>query len=68
VEVLWRGLPEAENDRQRMALYENGWHLLLRDLDADVVRADVAAWLTDRDAPLPSGAERSFDLAQESAP
>jgi acylglycerol lipase len=68
VEALWRGLPEAENDRQRMALYENGWHLLLRDLDADVVRADVAAWITDRGAPLPSGTERPFDLAQESAP
>ena len=68
VEALWRNLPEAEGDRQRMALYENGWHLLLRDLDAEVVRADVAAWIADLAAPLPSGAERPFDLAQGSAP
>jgi alpha-beta hydrolase superfamily lysophospholipase len=68
VEALWHSLPEAETDRQRMALYENGWHLLLRDLDAEAVRADVAAWITDLGAPLPSGAERPFDLARGSAP
>jgi len=68
VEALWRSLPETRTGRQRMALYENGWHLLLRDLDADVVRADIAAWIADLAAPLPSGAERQMEFASGNAP
>ncbi len=41
----------------RALLYPAGYHMLLRDLQADVVIADVAAWIVDRDQPLPSGAE-----------
>ena len=40
-------------------LYDTGYHMLLRDLDAEPVLADIAAWITDRDAPLPSGRERA---------
>lgn len=43
---------------QRAALYPNGWHMLLRDLQAKVVIEDVAAWVTDQGGPLPSGADR----------
>lgn len=42
---------------RRVGMYENGYHMLLRDLQADVVREDVAAWMLDREAPLPSGAD-----------
>ncbi len=42
----------------RVAIYPNGYHMLLRDLDAAVVRADVAAWVLDPGRPLPSGFER----------
>jgi len=42
----------------RLAEYEDGYHLLLRDRDAEVVFEDVLAWLRDPSAPLPSGAER----------
>lgn len=42
---------------QRIAFYPNGWHMLLRDLEAATVWADVAAWIADHDAPLPSGAD-----------
>jgi alpha-beta hydrolase superfamily lysophospholipase len=66
VAQLWQGLPETEAGRQRLARYDNGWHLLLRDLDAEVVRADIAAWIADTATPLPSGAERPFDLVQGS--
>ena len=52
--VLQR-LPEA---RRRVALYREGWHMLLRDLQRAVVHRDVAAWIADRSAPLPSGADR----------
>lgn len=54
---LWRGLPEEDRRIQRQALYENGWHMLLRDLDAATVRRDIAAWIADPTAPLPSGAD-----------
>ena len=45
------------DERRRVAFYPKGYHMLLRDLDAPVVRADVAAWLANRTAPLPSGAD-----------
>jgi alpha-beta hydrolase superfamily lysophospholipase len=40
----------------RSAFYENGWHMLFRDLQAETVWRDVAAFLKDAKAPLPSGA------------
>jgi alpha-beta hydrolase superfamily lysophospholipase len=55
---FWRNLPEGPGTRQRPALYENGWHLLLQDLGAEQVLADIAAWMADPQAPLPSGADR----------
>ncbi len=41
----------------RVALYPSGYHMLLRDLNGDIVAKDVASWVTDRSAPLPSGNE-----------
>ena len=41
----------------RFAVYAAGYHMLLRDLQAQVVWRDVAAWIADATAPLPSGAE-----------
>jgi acylglycerol lipase len=53
----------------RMAVYPNGWHMLLRDLQAETVWRDVAAWIATPTAPLPSGAERQslplFDTARK---
>ena len=43
----------------RLALYDTGYHMLLRDLDAEPVLADIAAWIKDPAAPLPSGRERA---------
>jgi alpha-beta hydrolase superfamily lysophospholipase len=40
-----------------VALYPDGWHMLFRDLEAKTVWRDVAAWIADHDAPLPSGHE-----------
>lgn len=51
-------LPEpAWGERVRVALYDEGWHLLLRDLQRDTVLADIVAWIEDQGAPLPSGEE-----------
>jgi acylglycerol lipase len=55
--ALWRSLPPEAQARRRFALYPEGWHMLLRDLQAEVVIADIAAWTRDPAAPLPSGAE-----------
>ncbi len=39
----------------RTAYYENGYHMLLRDLQAETVWEDVLAFLRDPEAELPSG-------------
>ncbi|HYR25320.1 MAG TPA: alpha/beta hydrolase, partial [Aquabacterium sp.] len=41
----------------RVAVYPNGYHMLTRDLGAKVVLEDLAAWLADPAALLPSGNE-----------
>lgn len=43
----------------RLAVYPDGYHLLMRDLCAHTVWADVLAWMQDPHAPLPSGADRT---------
>jgi alpha-beta hydrolase superfamily lysophospholipase len=48
----------------RVAYYPNGYHMLLRDLDGEVVANDVAAWIADRSAPLPSGYECGGEAAK----
>jgi alpha-beta hydrolase superfamily lysophospholipase len=39
----------------QLAVYPDGWHLLLHDLGAATVLADVTAWLADAGGALPSG-------------
>jgi len=41
----------------RIAIYADGWHMLLRDLQREVVWRDIDTWLEDPAAPLPSGAD-----------
>ena len=50
-------LPGAAADRQTLALYAEGWHLLLRDLQGERVIRDIIAWIEAPGAPLPSGAD-----------
>lgn len=50
------------------AFYENGHHMLLRDLEAKTVLDDIAAWIEAPRAPLPSGADRhALDRLAEAA-
>ncbi len=44
--------------RPRVAFYAEGYHMLLRDLQAEVAWRDIAAWIENRGAPLPSGADQ----------
>ena len=39
----------------RTAYYPNGYHMILRDIESEIVHADVLAFLRDPVAPLPSG-------------
>jgi acylglycerol lipase len=57
-------LPAPPHGRWRLALYPQGHHLLTRDLQGMVVLQDIAAWLRDRTAPLPSGCEAERAEAQ----
>jgi alpha-beta hydrolase superfamily lysophospholipase len=52
------GLPKVGADECRLAYYANGYHMLLRDLEAPTVMTDIESWIGDRTAPLPSGADR----------
>lgn len=56
-------------DRVRVVLYDDGWHMLLRDHQRERVYADIAAWIEDQTAPLPSGEEvgPEVTVAQEIA-
>ncbi len=55
--VLFGEHEEILPHRAVTAFYPTGYHMLLRDLNGDIVAKDVAAWVTDRSAPLPSGDE-----------
>lgn len=55
-------LPDTKG-AQRVALYRNGYHMLLRDLQAGVVLDDIAAWIADPAAALPSGADAAARAA-----
>lgn len=48
----------ATGSIQKVAVYPNGYHMLLRDLQARVVLDDIAAWVADPSGPLPSAADR----------
>jgi acylglycerol lipase len=54
-------LAEMPKDHRHLAVYPNGYHMLLRDLEAKTVDADVVAWVHDPGAPLPSGADGNID-------
>ena len=50
-------LPDRATSQWRLILYPDGYHMLSRDLQADVVIQDIVVWLHDQSARLPSGQE-----------
>jgi alpha-beta hydrolase superfamily lysophospholipase len=40
------------------AYYPLGYHMLLRDKHGDIPTHDIISWITDRNKPLPSGADK----------
>ena len=51
----------------KLAFYKDGYHLLMRDKAGPTVAADVAAWIADHQATLPSGAEATSSQPEMAA-
>ena len=51
-------LPPAAAGPRVIAYYDQGYHMLLRDLDAPLVDHDIENWIFTPSASLPSGADR----------
>jgi len=56
---MLQSLPEPPTGQWRLAIYPEGYHMLTRDLLANIVLDDIAAWISDKHTPLPSGNERT---------
>jgi alpha-beta hydrolase superfamily lysophospholipase len=54
VQLFVGDLPRGPGASRRLAYYPHGYHMLYRDLDGATVAGDVASWVLDRSAPLPS--------------
>ncbi|ANN78134.1 alpha/beta hydrolase [Bordetella flabilis] len=68
-ETLRRFAAAPVDSRPRVALYEDGYHMLLRDLNAETVWRDIAAWMrAPMVAALPSGAERHAPTVAPATP
>lgn len=65
--ALLERLPEKDADAPnwRLALYPDGYHMLTRYTQRERTEADLAAWLLDPSANLPSGHEKTRQQAQE---
>lgn len=57
VRAFIAALPPQDAAHDRFAYYQNGYHMLLRDLEGKKVADDVASWILDRRVPLPSRAD-----------
>ncbi len=59
-DFLQRFLKSAAKNKT-VAFYEQGYHMLLRDLQAAVTWKDITAWIVSEAALLPSGADQRAD-------
>jgi alpha-beta hydrolase superfamily lysophospholipase len=57
IQLMLEKLPKNEKDRPRIALYKNGYHMLLRDINAKVPWKDIVSWIKRNDLPFKSGAD-----------
>jgi alpha-beta hydrolase superfamily lysophospholipase len=51
---FYKRLPSGGQGQQQMILYENGYHMLLRDLQSEVVMKDIVDWINDQAKPVSS--------------
>lgn len=57
--MMFSRLPDPPNQTRRIAVYEGGYHMLLRDLAAQKIWTDIAHWIDNSSAPLPSDADKN---------
>ena len=57
-------LPDKMVFPWRLMLYPDGYHMLTRDLQGDVVMRDMLAWIHNQRSPLPSGHEVAQDISR----
>ncbi len=61
MQLMLSRMPPAAAGRRRVAVYPEGYHLLLRDLRADIPIRDIVRYTQDPAAPLPSSQEHAPD-------
>ena len=49
---FYKRLPLRVQGRQQMILYKNGYHMLLRDLQSEMVMKDIVDWINDQSRPV----------------
>ncbi len=54
---MLRRLPTGPEPGYRIAFYKSGYHMLIRDLEAETYWRDIADWINDPSAPLASRAD-----------
>jgi len=59
--LMLKTLAPMTVDQRRIAVYENGYHMLLRDLQAETVWRDIGFWINVKNQALPSGAEQNVE-------
>jgi alpha-beta hydrolase superfamily lysophospholipase len=57
---FYRRLPATGTEQQQMILYENGYHMLLRDLQAEDVIEDIVNWIKEQPKPVLSSFLNNF--------
>ena len=51
---FYKRLPSGVQGQQQMIIYENGYHMLLRDLQSEIVMKDIVDWINDQGKPVSS--------------
>ncbi len=54
---MLENLPDQTASGWRLVLYQNGYHMLSRDLQGEVVIQDMVTWIHNQNAELPSAQE-----------
>ena len=54
--ALPRTLPDGKG-RVTVGIYDQGYHMLMRDLNGEIVLRDMVSWIENPSAPLASGAD-----------
>jgi alpha-beta hydrolase superfamily lysophospholipase len=64
---LLKNLPDRDTSHWRLVLYADGYHMLSRDLQGEVVIRDMLTWIRNQQSGLPSGQEVIHDTSRLSA-